>query len=73
MAEVRASIEPPLVGDFSGDSGIDFDDFFLLADALGLTLVHPDWNPIFDLDKDGRISFEDFFIFADLFQAAQGG
>ena len=73
VAEVRASIEPPLVGDFSGDSGIDFDDFFLLADALGLTLVHPDWNPIFDLDKDGRISFEDFFIFADLFQAAQGG
>ena len=72
-ATVDASITPIAAGDFSGDGTIGFDDFFLFADALGLTIVHPAWDPVFDLDADGRISFEDFFIFAELFQADQGG
>ena len=72
-ATVNASITPTAAGDFSGDGTIGFDDFFLFADALGLTVVHPAWDPVFDLDADGRISFDDFFIFAELFQSSQGG
>ena len=70
-ATVDASITPIAAGDFSGDGTIGFDDCFLFADALGLTIVHPAWDPIFDLDADGRISFEDFFIFAELSSPAR--
>ncbi|MBI2052105.1 MAG: hypothetical protein HYT38_00295, partial [Candidatus Sungbacteria bacterium] len=51
--------------DFSGDGKVDFDDFFLFADAFGRAK-----SPIterYDLDWDGAIDFTDFFLFADAF------
>ena len=47
--------------DFDGDGRIDFDDFFMFAEAFGGT------DPVFDLDKSGLVDFDDFFIFADDF------
>ena len=55
----------PKIGDFDGSGHVDFDDFFLFADALGKAaegeLVK------YDLNNDGTIGFPDFFIFADNF------
>jgi len=65
---VRPPPAPPEPGDFNQDGKVDFGDFFLFADALGLTFIHPDWDPIYDLNEDGRIGFDDFFLFTDLFQ-----
>ena len=59
---------PP--GDFSQDGKVDYNDFFRFADALGLTSLHPEWNPIFDLNEDGMVGFDDFFLFVDLFEEA---
>ena len=58
-------------GDFDRSGRIDLEDFFRLADHLGLTVTHADWDPIFDLDEDGRIDFDDFFMFVDLFSDFQ--
>ncbi|MSS72562.1 MAG: hypothetical protein EXS64_13870 [Candidatus Latescibacteria bacterium] len=51
----------PLVGDFTGDSAVDFDDFFLFAVAFGSRETR------FDLSGDGRVDFDDFFLFAAQF------
>lgn len=51
----------PLAGDFDGDGGVDFDDFFLFAAAFGSQ------DAKFDLDGDGRVDFDDFFLFAAQF------
>tara|TARA_Y100001960_G_scaffold304400_1_gene357498 strand:+ start:129 stop:344 length:216 start_codon:yes stop_codon:yes gene_type:complete len=40
---------------------VDFEDFFMFADAFGIT------NPAYDLDDSGRVDFGDFFVFADNF------
>ena len=50
---------------------MDFDDFFLLVDHLGLATFHRDWDPVFDLTEDGRIDLNDFFAFVELFHAAR--
>ena len=50
-----------LPGDFNGDGQVNFDDFFLFADAFGGT------DPLYDLDGSGRVDFDDFFLFADNF------
>jgi hypothetical protein len=49
--------------DFSGDGVVDFNDFFMFADAFGAT----ETDPRFDLDSNGQIDFSDFFLFADAF------
>jgi hypothetical protein len=50
-----------LAGDFNGDGGVDFDDFFLFAAAFGSQEAR------FDLSRDGRVNFDDFFLFAAAF------
>lgn len=47
--------------DFDGDGRVDFDDFFVFADAFGST------SSFFDFDGDGSVGNDDFFIFADQF------
>lgn len=47
--------------DFDGSGQVDFDDFFLFADAFGGT------DSRFDLDGNGMVDFGDFFLFADTF------
>ena len=48
-------------GDYTGDGTVDFNDFFLLADAFG----HE--NAQIDLNGDGFVDFTDFFILAENF------
>ena len=55
--------ESILSGDFDENGKVDFDDFFLFADAFGGA------NPRYDLDNSGAVDFDDFFIFADNFGA----
>jgi hypothetical protein len=65
---VRPPRPAPQAGDFDRDGHLTLDDFFLFVEALGLTALHPDWNPAFDLNQDGKISFDDFFLFVDAFK-----
>ena len=51
--------------DFNGSGTVDFQDFFLFADAFGSDGQGP--NAPFDLDVDGDVDFDDFFAFADTF------
>ena len=71
IVRVLPPLPAPEPGDFDGSGRIGLEDFFLLADHIGLTVVHLDWDPIFDLDGDGGVTFDDFFIFADFFAEAQ--
>ena len=50
-----------LPGDFDASGKVDFDDFFLFADAFGGS------DPQYDIDASGKIDFDDFFLFADSF------
>ncbi len=59
------------VGDFNENGRVDLDDFFRLAESIGLTPLHYEWDPAIDLDYDGQITLDDFFIFADAFAADQ--
>ncbi len=65
--EVRPPLAEPEAGDFDRDGRITFVDFFRFVDALGLTPLHPDWDPAFDLNDDGQITLDDFFRFVDAF------
>ena len=40
---------------------VDFDDFFIFADAFGKS------DGEIDLNGDGMVDFDDFFMFADAF------
>ena len=71
IVRVLPPLPEPEAGDFNGSGKIGLEDFFLLADHIGLTVVHLDWDPVFDLDGDGRVTFDDFFLFVDLFNEAQ--
>jgi formylglycine-generating enzyme required for sulfatase activity len=52
--------------DFDGSGRVDFDDFFLLAEAFGHEVS--DSTRAFDLTGDGgRVDIDDFFAFADVF------
>ncbi|OGG52251.1 MAG: hypothetical protein A3F84_04090 [Candidatus Handelsmanbacteria bacterium RIFCSPLOWO2_12_FULL_64_10] len=57
----RGAMSQPLAGDFNGDGGVDFDDFFLFANSFGSREAR------FDLSRDGRVDFDDFFLFAAQF------
>ncbi len=56
-----AQAETQKRSDFNGDGTVDFDDFFLLADAFNSS------DARFDLDGDGTVDFDDFFLLADFF------
>jgi len=47
--------------DFNEDGFVDFDDFFLFAQAFGTK------DSDFDLTDDGFVDFDDFFVFANEF------
>jgi|GEM_PF-807918 len=51
--------------DFNGNGRVDFDDFFLFADAFGKPGTGE--NARFDLDSSGTVDFDDFFLFAEGF------
>jgi hypothetical protein len=51
--------------DFNGNGRVDFDDFFLFADAFGQPGTGT--NARFDLDNSGTVDFNDFFLFAQAF------
>jgi hypothetical protein len=51
---------------------VDFDDFFVFADAFGSGLGDPSFDSVFDISgadlvADGQVNFDDFFKFADDF------
>ena len=54
-------------GDFNADGMVNFDDFFLFADAFGSGEGETSFNASMDLSVNGRVDFDDFFLFADLF------
>ena len=56
-----AQAETQKRSDFNDDGKIDFDDFFLFADAFNSS------DARFDLDSDGTVDFDDFFLLADFF------
>ncbi len=65
-AEEFVAIDPSaLAGDFNGDGGVTFDDFFLFVDFFGLDATGD--AVAYDLDGGGKVDFNDFFIFVDNF------
>ncbi|MBT5060128.1 MAG: hypothetical protein HOM68_26540 [Gemmatimonadetes bacterium] len=68
---VSALVANPAPGDFGRDGQLDFEDFFLFINHLGLATFHRGWDPLFDLVEDGRIDLDDFFAFVELFHAAR--
>ena len=52
-----------ILGDFDGNTKVDFDDFFIFADNFGQV----DFAAATDLDGNTKVDFDDFFIFADNF------
>ena len=56
-----------IYGLFGADNRVGFDDFFILADLLGLTAEDEGFDPAFDLSPNAMIDFDDFFVLADNF------
>ena len=56
-----------IFGLFGADNRVGFDDFFILADLLGLTADDEGFDPAFDLSPNAMIDFDDFFVLADNF------
>jgi hypothetical protein len=50
--------------DFNGSGTVDFDDFFLFADAFGTRQGEARFNEKYDLSNNGTVDFDDFFLFA---------
>ncbi|MEE3232955.1 MAG: Ig-like domain-containing protein [Candidatus Latescibacterota bacterium] len=59
--ELSSETDVERFGDFNSSGTIDFEDFFLFADAFGSR------DRKYDLDRSGAVDFSDFFIFADNF------
>jgi hypothetical protein len=61
-----AGFNPPIVGDFDIDGGVNFIDFALFAQNWQLTSSDPNWNPVFDISvpKDNVIDFFDLEVFS---------
>ena len=71
-AESDATVEVTLrvsltAGDFDGDGAVDFDDFFILIDLLGLQRTDARFDARADFDGDGMMTLDDLFAFVDLF------
>ena len=60
-----------LAGDFNGDGGVRFDDFFLFVDFFGQSATGE--AAAYDLDGGGSVDFSDFFIFVDNFGKTLSG
>ncbi len=56
-----------LASDFDGNGKVDFDDFFLFADAFGKKQGEAGFEAKFDLNKNGAVDLDDFFLFAEDF------
>lgn len=63
----RDTVSPGVSADFNGNGRVDFDDFFMFAEAFGKQRGEVGFNAKFDLNADGAINFDDFFIFAERF------
>jgi hypothetical protein len=59
-----------LIGDFNGDNGVDFTDFFALVEVFQQPVDAS--NAIFDLNGDNAIDFTDFFILVENFGTTAG-
>ena len=65
-AEYVVKDKPQLLGDFTEDGSVDFNDFFLFVDFFGLPATGD--AAVYDLNESGgNIGFDDFFIFVDNF------
>lgn len=60
-------------GLFGADNQVGFDDFFILADQIGVTAADEAFEPAFDLSPNNKIDLDDFFAFADNFGRAIEG
>ena len=58
---------PPRNGDLDVDGDVDFEDFFLFANAFGRSRGQAGFEDRADIDVDGDVDFEDFFLFATAF------
>ena len=67
--QIRMSFarSPKLVGDFDGNTIVDFADFLLFTAVFGSSEGDALYNPWMDLDGDGTIAFADFLIFVNAF------
>lgn len=61
---------PLLVGDFDGNSIVDFTDFLLFTQVFGATIGDQAFNKDMDLIPDGMINFADFLVFVENFGAS---
>lgn len=57
--------QPP--ADFDGSGEVDFDDFFLFADAFGRRNGDRGFEGKFDLDRNGEVGLGDLFRFEEAF------
>ncbi len=72
QAEAFVVADPSaLAGDFNGDGGVTFDDFFLFVDFFGQSATGA--AAAYDLDGGGSVDFNDFFIFVDNFGKTLSG
>jgi hypothetical protein len=62
-----------LLGDFNGDSIVDFLDFLSFAGAFGKTASDSDFDSKFDLNDNGSVDFADFLIFVSIFSPTTDG
>ncbi|MDA0747806.1 MAG: heparinase II/III family protein, partial [bacterium] len=60
-----------VVGDFTGDNEVHFDDFIVFAKHYGTSQAESGFDARFDLDGDGQVGFSDFLTFASNFGATQ--
>ncbi|MSS70304.1 MAG: hypothetical protein EXS64_02320 [Candidatus Latescibacteria bacterium] len=60
-----AGVGGRLLADFDGSGAVNFDDFFMFAEAFGKPASGA--SAKFDLDGNGAINLDDFFVFADRF------
>ena len=60
----------PVYGLFGVDNQVGFDDFFILADQIGVTAADEGFEPAFDLSPNNKVDLDDFFTFADNFGKA---
>jgi len=63
----------PVFGLFGADNQVGFDDFFILADQIGMTAADEAFEPAFDISPNNKIDLDDFFTFADHFGRAIEG
>ena len=55
------------LGDFNGDTEIDFSDFIVFIKGFGKKLGDEGYNDSLDLDEDDTIDFGDFVLFASVY------